>query len=74
MEQASIVEEHIAEIELAATDAETRRYEPQGGRAKWFVDELGQRWVKFVPVGQELEEVWPAERVVRVAIRKQPRP
>ena len=71
MEQPSIVEENIAEIELAAAGTETRSYVPRGGRAKWFVDELGQRWVKFVPVDQELEEIWPAERVVRVAVRKQ---
>ena len=77
-----IVEEGIAEIELAASTVYNRSFKPYDGRAKWFRDELGQIWVKFqtarTPHPHDTEErvvdrkdhVWPADRVVCVTYEK----
>jgi len=42
-----IIEQGIASIECALSDAFNVKHNIQGGQAKWFKDELGQLWVKF---------------------------
>lgn len=45
---------------------------PEDFKAKWFIDELGQRWVKYRQDGCDC--VHPASRVVQVVYHPKPVP
>lgn len=61
-----IIEEGIKHIAVAYTDELNQLFDIKDGWAKWFVDELGQRWVKFNNLN-DAHYVIPADRVREVA-------
>jgi len=69
-----ILEQNISRIEVMSRTT-SAFYTPEGGAAKWFRDELGQVWVKFLVKremsndrGVLIEEHVFAARLVRVIV------
>ena len=71
-QEMAIYEQGITRLEIMATPFTNRFFTPDDGLAKWFMDSLDQRWVKFrvTEAGSTDEHVVPASRVVEVRYRK----
>jgi hypothetical protein len=67
-----IFETGISRIEYVLTSDAIRVHEPHNGQAKWFKDELGQVWCKFITVtnGKTEQHVVLGSRIIEVVYAK----
>ena len=63
-----IVQEGVSTIEISSTALSTKVFQPEDGRIKWFLDDLGLKWVGFST--PDALHICPADLVVEVCFYK----